>query len=54
MTYDRLEYVVNRGGIAAEDEPCHVDCALPFTCKRNTRCEGEEEEQLDCGKHGSW
>ena len=54
ITYDGLEYVVNRGGIAAEDEPCHVDYALPFTCKCNARCEGEEEEQSDDGKHGSW
>jgi len=44
MAYDGLEHVVNWGGIAVEDEPCHVDYALPFACKYNDRCEGEEEE----------
>jgi len=52
ITYYGLEYVVNRGGIAAEDEPRHVDYAFPFTCEYNARCEGEEEEWPDYRKHG--
>lgn len=52
VTYGGTEYIVDRGGIATKDEPCHVDYAFPFTCKCNGRCEGEQEEQPDYGKHG--
>lgn len=32
-THGISKYVVNRYGVTAEDESCHVDYAFPFTCE---------------------
>ena len=54
IAYDSLEHVVNRVGITVEDELRYIDYAFPFARKCNSRCEGEDEEQPDYGKHGGW
>ena len=35
MTYDGLEYIVDRVGVTVEDESCYVHHAFSFTRKHN-------------------